>query len=82
MKIFLVDVGLQRTKDAPTSLGHHILAEGIKVDLKKIEMIQQLETLKNQIYVNIFLGHAGYYQRFIENFSKIAAPYFLSSKRM
>jgi len=39
-------------------LGHHILAKGIKVDPKKIEVIQQLETPKNQTYVRSFLGHA------------------------
>jgi len=57
-------------------LGHHILAKGIKVDQNKIEVIKQLPSPKNQIDIRIFLGHAGYYRRFIKNFSRIAAPMF------
>ena len=57
-------------------LGHHISSQGIKVDLAKIEVIVGLPSLKNQKEVRIFLGHAGYYRRFIENFTKIVAPMF------
>ena len=57
-------------------LGHHISPEGIKVDPTKVEIILKLPSPKNQKYVRSFLGYAGYYQRFIENFSKIALPLF------
>jgi hypothetical protein len=57
-------------------LGHHVSSEGIKVDLAKIEVIVILPPPKTQKEVRRFLGHAGYYRRFIENFTKIVAPMF------
>ena len=57
-------------------LGHHVSSQGIKVDLAKIELIVGLPSLKTQKEVRSFLGHAGYYRRFIENFTKITAPMF------
>ena len=57
-------------------LGHHISSQGIKVDLAKIEVIVGLPSPKNKKYIRIFLGHVGYYHRFIENFTKIVAPMF------
>jgi hypothetical protein len=57
-------------------LGHHVSYEGIKVDPTNIEVIIRLPPPKTQKEVRRFLGHAGYYQRFIENFTKIVAPMF------
>ena len=57
-------------------LGHHVSSQGIKVDPAKIEAIVGLPSPKTQKEVRIFLGHAGYYHRFIEKFNKIAAPMF------
>jgi hypothetical protein len=57
-------------------LGHHLSAEGIKVDPAKIEVIVNLPSPKTQKDVRRFLGHAGYYRRFIENFTKVANPMF------
>jgi hypothetical protein len=57
-------------------LGHHVSSEGIKFDPAKIEVIVRLLPPKTQKGVRRFLGHAGYYQRFIENFTKIVAPMF------
>lgn len=59
-------------------LGHHVSAQSIKVDPKKVEMIKQLQTPENQTDVRSFLGHVGYYRRFIQNLNKIAAPLFAS----
>ncbi|KAK8590231.1 hypothetical protein V6N12_024610 [Hibiscus sabdariffa] len=53
-------------------LGHVILVEGIKVDLKKIQTILDWRTPRNVSEVKSFLGLAGYYQRFVEGFSSIA----------
>jgi hypothetical protein len=57
-------------------LGHHVSSEGIKVDPAKIEVIIRLPPPNTQKEVRIFLGHVGYYRRFIENFTKIVAPMF------
>jgi hypothetical protein len=57
-------------------LGHHVSSEGIKFDPAKIEFIVRIPPPKTQKEVRIFLGHVGYYQRFIENFTNIFAPIF------
>ena len=57
-------------------LSHHISITGIKVDPTKIEVITNLPPPQSQKDVRSFLGHAGYYRRFIENFTKIATPMF------
>ena len=46
-----------------------ISAEGIMVDLQKIEAIMNWKAPTNQIEVRIFLDLVGYYRRFIRNFS-------------
>ena len=50
-----------------------ISEEGILVDPKKIEAIVSWEQPKNVSEVRSFLGLAGYYRRFVEHFSLIAA---------
>ena len=57
-------------------LGHFISADGIQVDPSKIKVIKNIPTPRTQKEVRSFLGHAGYYKRFIENFSKLASPLF------
>ncbi|KAI3682071.1 hypothetical protein L2E82_50219 [Cichorium intybus] len=55
-------------------LGHVVNKEGIKVDQAKVKTIKQWEVPKTPSEIRSFLGLAGYYRRFIENFSKIALP--------
>lgn len=55
-------------------LGHVISKKGIEVDRAKVELIVKLPPPTNVKGIRQFLGHAGFYRRFIKDFSKIAKP--------
>jgi hypothetical protein len=55
-------------------LSHIISSKGIEVDKSKIELIANLPTPKSIKDVRSFLGHAGFYRRFIKDFSVISKP--------
>ena len=55
-------------------LGHIISEDGIQVDKAKIDLISKLPIPRTVKDIRSFLGHAGFYRRFIKNFSTISRP--------
>ena len=60
--------------DSVSFLGHVISAEGVSVDPQKIEAIVNWKPPTNVTEIRSFMGLTGYYQKFVEWFSKLAAP--------
>ncbi|KAL0298942.1 UNVERIFIED_CONTAM: Retrovirus-related Pol polyprotein from transposon.6 [Sesamum radiatum] len=63
---FMVDQGL--------ILRHIVSSKGIEVDKSKIDVIKSLPYPTSVREIHSFLGHVGFYRRFIKDFSKIAQP--------
>ncbi|GKD41962.1 reverse transcriptase domain-containing protein, partial [Tanacetum coccineum] len=55
-------------------LGHKVSGSGIEVDKAKIKVISKLPYPTNVKAIRSFLGHAGFYRRFVKDFSQIACP--------
>jgi len=51
-------------------LGHKISGRGIEVDRAKVEVIEKLPPPTNIKGIRSFLGHVGFYRRFIKDFAK------------
>ena len=54
-------------------LGHMVSASGVSMDPKKVEAVMSWERPKSVFKIRGFLGLAGYYRRFTEGFSQLAA---------
>ncbi|KAL4302285.1 hypothetical protein GQ457_10G012390 [Hibiscus cannabinus] len=57
-----------------TILGHKISSKGIEVDKENVEVIEKIPPPTNVKGIRSFLGHVGFYRRFIKDFSKISKP--------
>jgi hypothetical protein len=55
-------------------LGHLVGKDGVRVDPKKIEAMQDWPHPKTLKILSGFLGLTGYYRKFVKNYGKIAAP--------
>jgi len=55
-------------------LGHVVSSRGIEVGKAKVEVIEKLPPPTSIKGLRSFLGHVGFHQRFIKDFSKIAKP--------
>ena len=55
-------------------LGHAVLASSVSVDPGKVEAVMSWERPKSVFEIRSFLGLEGYYMRFIEDYSLLAAP--------
>jgi hypothetical protein len=52
-------------------LGHVISERGIEVDKAKVEAVEKLPPPTDIKSLRSFLGHAGFYRRFIKDFSRL-----------
>jgi hypothetical protein len=55
-------------------LGHVISKRGIEVDKAKVQMVEQLPPPTDVTSLRSFLGHTGFYRRFIKGLSKTTKP--------
>ena len=55
-------------------LGHIVSANGIATNEEKIKVILELPRPQDYKGVQIFMGHCGYYRRFIYMYAKVAKP--------
>ncbi|CAA7407028.1 unnamed protein product [Spirodela intermedia] len=55
-------------------LGHIVSKRGLEVDRAKIDIISKMKPPNSVKQIRSFLGHAGYYRKFIQDFSKISKP--------
>ena len=55
-------------------LGHLVSGKGLEVDKAKLEVIQNLPLPATLLDLRSFLGHVGFYSKFIRDFAKVSKP--------
>ena len=73
-KIYAKKVKCYFAQEKVPFLGHFISKNGIELDSAKVEALRNWPEIKTIKQLRGFLGLAGYYRRFIKDFSKIALP--------
>ena len=61
-------------QDEVRFLGYVVLSKGISIEAERIEVVKDWPKPKSVRNIQVFLGFANFYQRFIQGFSRIAAP--------
>ena len=61
-------------KDKVRFLGYIVLSQGIRIKDERIEVVKNWPEPKSVRDIQVFIGFANFYQRFIQSFSRIAAP--------
>ncbi|GKD08765.1 hypothetical protein Tco_1188450 [Tanacetum coccineum] len=81
-KLFIDDILIySKSEEEHEFLGHVVNRDGIHMDPSKVESVKNWKTPESSTKIRSFLGLAGYYQRFIKNFSKIAKPLTLLTQK-
>ena len=57
-----------------TIFGHKVFEKGVEIDESNISALRRLPIPQDIKHLKMFLGHAGFYRRFIKDFAKIAIP--------
>ena len=67
-------------QDEVRFLGYVVSSKGISMEAERIEVVKDWPEPKSVRDIQVFLGFANFYQRFIQGFSRIAAPFTLMLK--
>ncbi|GJT79785.1 reverse transcriptase domain-containing protein [Tanacetum coccineum] len=71
---YVIEVANGKKEEEAYFLSHMVKHNGIHVDPSKIKAVKNWKDPTTLFEIQLFLGLAGYYRRFIANFSKIAKP--------